>query len=95
MSIYLMVKFKVKEGLVKSFTEIMLGARAEILRAPGCEGVQVLQCMDGVNTVVLAETWATKEIHDEYAAKMAESGAMDKMVPFLDGSPETQFYLIK
>jgi len=95
MSIRLLVKFAVKDGMADTFVGIMRGAVAEILAAPGCEAVEVLQGEAQPNLVVLSETWESREIHDRYAAQMAEAGSMEKLAVFLDGAPETEFFLVR
>lgn len=95
MSFQLHVKFNVRNGQADAFVEIMQGARSRISSAPGCYGVEILLSADQPNTVVLSESWETKELHDEYAEKMRESGSMDKIAAFLEGQPESEFFEIK
>ena len=95
MSIRLLVKFTVKEGMADTFVDIMRGAVAQILAAPGCEGVEVLQGEEQPSVVMLSETWVSREIHDRYAAQMAEAGSMEKLAPLLAGEVETSFFLIR
>ncbi len=95
MPVQLLVRFSVKEELVETFIGIMSGAKADILAAPGCLGVEVLQGIDGASSVALLETWESKEIHDRYAAEMAAQGSMEKMAQFLTAEPRTEFYRIR
>ncbi|MGB3621197.1 antibiotic biosynthesis monooxygenase [Ketobacter sp. MCCC 1A13808] len=95
MSYQLIVQFKVKDGKADQFVEIMQNAKSRIAEAPGCQGVEVLLSADNPNKVVLSEVWETTELHDQYAAKMRESGSMDQMATFLDGMPESEIFEIK
>ena len=45
--------------------------------------------------MLLSEIWASREIHDKYAAKMAENGSMDKLLPLLHGPTTNSVFFIK
>ena len=94
MRIRLFVKFEVKPQNVDAFIEYMQVAKSELTKVPGCENVELIQCAENPSKVFLSEIWASKEIHDQYAAKMAASGSMGRLAPLLDSAPETAvFYL--
>jgi len=95
MSIQLLVRFKVKEEMVDSFLEIMNVSKSRIASANGCDGVEVLQGTDDPCVVVLSEQWESMEVHDEYAARMRESGALNKLASFLVEPPEQEILKIK
>lgn len=95
MSIQLLVQFTVKEDQVDTFVGIMQGAKSRIAGAAGCLGVEVMVSAAQPGKVVLSETWESQALHDEYAAKMRESGAMDKLAAFLIAPPESEVFEIK
>jgi quinol monooxygenase YgiN len=94
MRIRLFVKFEVKPQGLDTFIAAMQGAKTELVKVPGCESVELIQCAENSTKVFLSEIWESKEIHDIYAAKMAEAGSMDRLAALLDGAPEaTVFYI--
>lgn len=94
MKIRLLVTFDVKSEHIDTFINAMQGAKLALGDVPGCLAVEVLQSADNANEVLLSEIWESRAIHDQYAAKMAESGAMSKLAPLLNGAPvETVFYI--
>ena len=95
MKIRLFVKFAVKPQNVDAFIQYMQAAKLALKEVPGCEDVELIQSAENPSQIVLAEIWESKEIHDQYAAKMAESGAMGGLMPLLDGAPETEVFYLK
>ena len=95
MSIQLLVRFKVREEMVDSFLEIMDVSKSRISSANGCYGVEVLQGADDPCVVVLSEKWESMELHDEYAAKMRESGALNKLAAFLVEQPKQEILKVR
>ena len=95
MRIRLFVKFEVKPQNVDAFIEYMQIAKSELIKVPGCENVELIQCAENPSKVFLSEIWESKEIHDQYAAKMAESGSMGGLAPLLNGAPETAVFYLK
>ncbi len=95
MKIRLFVRFNVKASVSDKFIEIMQSAKTELAKVPGCEAVELIQSLADPSKVILSEVWASKEIHDQYAARMAASGSMSGLAPFLDGEPELSEYFIK
>ncbi len=94
MQIRLLVSFNVKPEHADTFVGIMQGAKSTLLEVPGCLAVEVLQSADDPANVLLSEVWASREIHDQYAAKMAEGDAMEKLAALLNGPPvESVFYV--
>ena len=95
MSYQLIVQFKIKPEQVSAFVDIMQGAKERIAAAEGCGGVEVMVSKDAPNKVVLSEKWDSMELHDVYAAKMRESGAMDQLAAFMEGAPESEVFEIR
>ncbi len=95
MSIQLLVRFKVKEEMVDLFLEIMNVSKRRIASANGCNGVEVLQGTDDPCVVVLSEKWESMEDHDEYVAKMRESGVLNKLASFLAEPPQHEILKIR
>lgn len=95
MSIQLVVRFKVKAEMVGAFLDILQTSKERIAGAAGCEGVDLLHSNDDPCVVVLSEKWQSMALHDEYAAKMRESGALNKLASFLMDQPAQEIFEIK
>ncbi len=95
MQIRLLVSFSVRPEHVDTFVGIMQGAKTSLLEVPGCHAVEVLQAADDPANVLLSEIWESREIHDQYAAAMAEGGSMQQLAPLLVGPPEEAVYFIR
>lgn len=95
MQIRLLVNFDVKPENVEVFVGVMQGAKSALLEVPGCFAVEVLQSADNPQKVLLSEIWESREIHDLYAAKMAEGGAMTRLLPLLNGPPVESVFFIQ
>ncbi len=92
MSIRLLVIFDAKPDQADTLVEALQAAKTELIKVPGCEAVEVLHGLDAPNTVMLSEIWESRDIHDRYAAQMAEAGSMDQLAPLLNAEPKTEFY---
>lgn len=93
MQIRLFVSFSVKPENIDVFMGAMQQGKSELLKVAGCKDVEILQSTGDATKIILAEVWESKEIHDKYAAKMAESGGMDGLTGLLQGAPEvSEFY---
>lgn len=95
MQIRLFVSFHVNPESVDVFIGAMQQGKTELLKVPGCKDVEIIQSTADVTRITLSEVWESKEIHDKYAAKMAESGAMDSLGPLLQGAPEVSEYYLR
>jgi quinol monooxygenase YgiN len=95
MRIRLFVKFTVKPQNVDAFIDAMQVAKSVLLNAPGCEAVELIQCAEDPCKVFLSEIWESREIHDAYAASMAEAGSMGGLAAFLEGAPEPSVFHIR
>lgn len=95
MNIRLLVTFNVKPEHIDTFIDAMQGAKSVLSQVPGCLSVEVLHAADEPHKVLLSEIWESREIHDQYAAKMAEEGSMSQMAPLLNGPPVQSVYDIK
>lgn len=89
------VQFNVKEEHVDAFVGMMNGAKQWISSADGCQDVELLLSTENPQKIILSEIWDTKEKHDAFAEKMQEQGSLDQLASFLNGQPESEFYLIK
>lgn len=93
MQIRLFVSFNVRPENIDLFIGVMQQGKAELLKVAGCRDVEIIQSTGDATKIILSEVWESKEIHDKYAAKMAESGAMDGLANLLQGAPEvSEFY---
>ena len=93
MQMRLFVSFNVKPESIDVFLQVMQQAKTELAKVPGCQAVELIQSADNTSKIILSEVWESKAIHDQYAAKMAETSSMDGLSPLLNGAPETsEFY---
>ncbi len=95
MSYRLLVKFKVVNSQVDNFAAMMQQAKSRIAEADGCRSVELLRSVEDPAVFVLSEVWESEAAHEDYAVKMRESGAMDKMATMLEQPPVAEFYEIQ
>ena len=57
----------------------------------GCRNVTVYFSEDK-ESMLLDETWASAEAHQKYIQFITEKGVLDKLVEFLSGPPEIQYF---
>ena len=92
MSVLVIVEFPLKPQHVGELKAIMSSpdGLAKTRQHDGCEGVTGA-IEPGSNTMVLAETWTTKEKHQEYLKWRTETGMMDLIGPMLSGEVSVRY----
>lgn len=94
-SVKLMVSFDVKEDKISEFLALLQNAKTALAGEPGCHDVEVLQSTEAPGRIMLVEVWDSQEIHDRYAEKMQQAGAMEHMATFLNAEQKAEFFLFK
>jgi hypothetical protein len=62
MRIRLFVKFDVKPRHVEMFIEHMQVAKSELIKVPGCESVELIQCVESPTKVFLSKIWVFRKL---------------------------------
>lgn len=92
MSAVIVVEIKAQDGRVdelKQFIhEIVPGARA----FDGCQTVNLIQDMDDPATMLIYETWTSRQAYEKYFSWRQETGVVDTLVSYLSGPPSLRFF---
>ncbi|MEM7082950.1 MAG: antibiotic biosynthesis monooxygenase [Pseudomonadota bacterium] len=87
-----LLELSVKAELVDEFLDMMRQILPETRAYDGCKRFDVWVHNSNRRKVVLNEIWESEEKHAAYLAWRAETGVLGKLVAFLDGPPDPQYF---
>lgn len=92
MSVLVLVEFPLKPEAVDQLVGIMQSpdGLAKTRAHDGCEGVTGAVHRD-TNTLVLAETWSSREKHEAYMAWRTETGMVEAVSGMLTGALSVRY----
>ncbi len=91
MSVSVVVELKCKPESTNDMKAAMKNALPETRVYEGCESVIASVRQDDPNTIVLVESWDSRESHEKYMAYRTETGMMEQLGALLAAEPRVSY----